>query len=183
MALPLLEDTLKRLQERHKLTLTGTNSLNGWQMEKTADDHGTICTRPVPGTPLTGVRVRTGAAEAILVHLIRRFHCEVEALRDGDVIGWRPPTEVRDWLPESNQASGTAVQIRRGARFFAPQLVAIRRIVTDFDGLVSWGGDHNPADESLFTIAAEPGDPRLPFSGSQRRGTGPIARTSARACQ
>lgn len=134
-------------------------------MEKVVDDGGSIWTRPVTGAPLEGVAVRTGDVEAILVHVIRRFHNEIEELRDGDVVGWRSPAAVRKGLPESNQASGTAVQIRPG--HYPPglkggchpqQQTVVRDILAELDGLVRWGGDDRRPDESLFYLDVPPGD-------------------------
>ncbi|MCX5610899.1 MULTISPECIES: hypothetical protein [unclassified Streptomyces] len=159
----------QRARQRRDRVLTGIPSKNGWEMEKVADDHGTIYTRPVPGTPLEGVTVRMGEVETVLVHLIRRFHYEIGELRRGDVVGWRSPGTVRKGLPESNQASGTAVQIRpdhypAGARggFFPQQQLVIRDILAELDGVVRWGGDEGRwTDEALFSIDVKPGDIRL----------------------
>jgi hypothetical protein len=162
-----LEEAIRRLRERHDRVLTGKPSHNGWEMEKVADDRGHIHTRPVPGTPLVGVQMRMGDLETVLVHVIRRFHRDVDELRDGDVVGWRPPATVRTWLPESNQASGTAVQIRpdhypAGARggFFPLQQAAIRDILAEFGGVVRWGGDDRAVAEALFYLDVGPGDDR-----------------------
>ncbi|MFT9478195.1 hypothetical protein [Streptomyces sp. Mo3] len=120
--------------------LTGRPSPNGWEMEKVTDGGGTIWSRPVPGTPLEGVTVRIGAPEAVLVHVIRRFHYEIDELRMSDVVGWRRPGAVRKGLPEGNQASGTAVRIRpghypRGVKggFFPQQEVVIRDIRAELE--------------------------------------------------
>ncbi|MGK5627565.1 hypothetical protein [Streptomyces sp. URMC 123] len=163
-----VREAVRRAQERQKRVLTGTPSHNGWEMERVADDGGSIFTRPVPGTPLAGVAVRMGDVETVLVHVIRRFHYEVEELRRGDVVGWRSPGTVRKGLPESNQASGTAVQIRpghypSGARggFTPLQLVVIRDILAELRGVVRWGGDDRKPDEALFSIDVKPGDARL----------------------
>lgn len=137
-------------------------------MERVADDGGNIFTRPVPGTPLAGIAVRMGEVETVLVHVVRRFHYEIDELRKGDVVGWRSPGKVRKGLPESNQASGTAVQIRpghypSGARggFFSAQELVIRDILADLEGIVRWGGDDHKPDESLFYIDVGPDDERL----------------------
>ncbi|SMD24046.1 hypothetical protein [Kibdelosporangium aridum] len=176
MTLPLartpqhLQDVLDRLRDRHECVRTGTKSLNGWEMELAADAYGRIHTRPVPGTPLSGVQVRTGEVEAVLAYVIRRVHTGVIELRDGDVTGWCPPSAVKDWLPESNLASGTAVRIRQGTRFFAPQVVAARAIVSDLDGVVAWGGDHPSADQSLFFVDVEPDAVSLLLAARRLRG-------------
>ena len=49
------------------------------------DAGGTVWTRPVPGTGFD-VQVSIGDAEVILVHVIRRFHYEIDTLRPGDVV-------------------------------------------------------------------------------------------------
>jgi hypothetical protein len=154
MALSLVEDVLNRLRQRQEGVRTGIRSINGWEMEEAPGTCGQVQTCSVPGTPLTGVQVRAGEVEAVLAYVIRRFHTEVAELRDGDVTGWCPPGEVRDWLPESNLASGTAVRIH--VRFFAPHVVGARTIVRELDGVVRWGGDDPEADESLFFIDAGP---------------------------
>lgn len=162
-----LEEEIRRLRQQHDRVLTGQPSHNGWEMEKVADDHGHIYTRPIPGTPLAGVQMRMADVETVLVHVIRRFHQDVEELRDGDVVGWRPPSTVRRWLPESNLASGTAVQIRpghypAGARggFFPLQQAAIRDILAELDGVVRWGGDDIAVAEALFYVNLGPDDDR-----------------------
>ncbi|MFD6171332.1 hypothetical protein [Streptomyces coeruleorubidus] len=163
-----IREAIRKAQERNKRVLSGTPSTNGWEMEKTADDHGHIYTRPVPGTPVEGVQVRMGDVETVLVHVIRRFHYEVDELRRGDLTGWRHPSKVRKGLAESNQASGTAVQIRPGSYpsgirggFFPQQESVIRDILAECDGVVRWGGDDKRPDEALFYIDTAPGDRRL----------------------
>lgn len=174
-----ISEALRRHRAEQERVHTGKPSLNGWEMEKVADDAGSVWTCPVPGTPLRGVRLRLGDVEAVLVHVIRRFHYEVDELRAGDVIGWRHPSEIRGGFAESNQASGTAVQIRpgfypSGARggFFPNQLTVVRDILVDCAGVVRWGGDDTVPDESLFSIATKPGDERLVrVAGGLRRRT------------
>lgn len=162
-----MQKAREKAQERNARVLSGIQSKNGWEMEKVADDRGHIYTRPVPGTTLD-VLVRMGDVETVLVHVIRRFHYEIDALRKADVVGWRTPGSVRKVLAESNQASGTAVQIRpgfypSGARggFFPLQQIVIRDILAELDGVVRWGGDDRKADEALFYIDVKPGDGRL----------------------
>ncbi|MEV7871022.1 hypothetical protein AB0P17_34105, partial [Streptomyces sp. NPDC088124] len=151
---------------------TSRPSANGWEMQKATDDGGDIVARPVPGTGLN-VSVRMGDTETVLVHVIRRFHYEVDALGRGaepnPIEGWVAPSAVRDSrLPESNQASGTAVVIRpdfyppgvRGG-FTAGQQLTIRDIVADTEGVVRWGGEDRRAYEGLFYLTVRPGDQRL----------------------
>lgn len=166
-----LKAALRRAEARRRRLDTGRPSANGWEMQKAVDAHGDIVTRDVPGTGLS-VEVRSGEAEALLVHVVRRFHYEVDALdRDepGALVGWVPPASVRDSRrPESNQASGTAVVIRPGSypagargAFTAGQLLVLRDILADTEGVVRWGGDDRRPYEGLFYLDVEPGDARL----------------------
>ncbi|WP_329053206.1 hypothetical protein OG873_27770 [Streptomyces violaceus] len=172
-----VREAVRKAQERDKRLLTGVPSTNGWEMERTADDRGHIYTRPVPGIPLDGVQIRMGDVETVLVHVIRRFHYEIDELRRGDVTGWRRPSAVRKGLAESNQASGTAVQIRPGyypsgvqGGFFPQQTVVIRDILAECDGVVRWGGDDKHPDEALFYLDVEPGDSRLAATAAKIKG-------------
>lgn len=172
-----VRDALRSAQDRTRRVLAGSRSHNGWEMENVADDGGTVYTRPVPGTPLQGVAVRMGDVETVLVHLVRRFHYEVDPLRRGDVVGWHDPAGLARSRPESNLASGTAVRIRpgfypRGARggFFPQQEVVIRDILAELDGVVRWGGDDRTPDESLFSVDVRPGDERLARAAARIRG-------------
>ncbi|MEU1849404.1 hypothetical protein ABZ499_09010 [Streptomyces sp. NPDC019990] len=172
-----VRDALRSAQDRTRRVLAGSRSRNGWEMENVADDGGTVFTRPVPGTPLRGVAVRMGDVETVLVHLVRRFHYEVDSLRRGDVVGWQDPKGLSRSRPESNLASGTAVRIRpgfhpRGERggFFPQQETVIRDILAELDGVVRWGGDDRTPDESLFSIDVAPGDEKLARVAARIRG-------------
>ncbi|MFJ5729101.1 twin-arginine translocation signal domain-containing protein [Streptomyces paradoxus] len=172
-----VRDALRSAQDRTRRVLAGSRSHNGWEMENVSDDGGTVYTRPVPGTPLKGVAVRMGDVETVLVHLVRRFHYEVDPLRRGDVVGWHAPAALARSRPESNLASGTAVRIRpgfypRGARggFFPQQEVVIRDILAELDGVVRWGGDDRTPDESLFSVDVRPGDEKLARVAARIRG-------------
>ncbi|EDY48962.1 conserved hypothetical protein [Streptomyces clavuligerus] len=157
-----------RAKARNKRVLVGATSRNGWDVERVADQDGTIFTRPVPGVPLAGVQIRLGDPEEVLTHIIQRFHYEIDELRTGDVIGWHAPHRVRRNRPESNLASGTAVRIRpasypvgvRGG-LFPQQVAVVRDILAELEGVARWGGDDRTPDESLFSLAAGPGDPSL----------------------
>ncbi|CAL9312352.1 hypothetical protein [Streptomyces sp. SudanB52_2052] len=136
-------------------------SANGWPLEKQANHVSTVWTRPVSGTGLE-VDVRIGDVEAILLHVVRRYHYEVEQLPRVDLAGWQPIGGLKKNEPESNLASGTAVRIRPGAgasgSLFPLQVLTVRDILADCDGVVRWGGDDDPADESLFYIDRGPDD-------------------------
>ncbi|MET7493008.1 hypothetical protein [Streptomyces sp900116325] len=139
-------------------------SANGWTLEKEANHVSTVWTRPVAGTGLK-VDVRIGDVELILVHVIRRFHYEVEQIQRVDLAGWRAIGKLDKDLPESNLASGTAVQIRPGAGakggLFPLQELVLRDILADCEGVVRWGGDDSTVNESLFYIDAGPNDERV----------------------
>jgi hypothetical protein len=126
-----------------------------------------LLTVPVQGTDLT-VALRPGPVATILVHVVRRFHYEIESLRAGDLVADR---------------SGTAVHIRPGAYpagvsggFLPHQMVVIRDLVASADGLVRWGGDLGVPVEGRFEIAARVSDPRLAALAERLvRGPGPGA--------
>ncbi|MFE7411482.1 hypothetical protein [Streptomyces laurentii] len=163
-----LRESVRTAREREKRVRSGVPSKNGWEMEKVADDHGSVYSRPVPGVPVEDVRMRMAEVETLLVHVISRFHYEIDSLRPGDVTGWREPGSVRRALAESNLASGTAVRIRPGSYppgvrggFYPMEELVIRDILAECEGVVRWGGDDRVPDESLFSIDVPPGDPRL----------------------
>jgi hypothetical protein len=124
-------------------------------------------TVPVQGTDLS-VALAPGPIAGVLVHVIRRFHYEIESLRAGDLVADR---------------SGTAVDIRPGAYpagatggFLPHQLVVIRDIVAETGGQVRWGGDNTVPSEGRFEITAQPSDPRLAALAARLvRGPGPGA--------
>ncbi len=136
-------------------------SANGWPLEQEANHVSTVWTRSVPGTGLE-VDVRIGDVEAILLHVVRRYHYEVEQLHRVDLAGWQRIDGLDTGGPESNLASGTAVRIRPGAgasgSLFPLQVLTVRDILADCEGVVRWGGDDSPVDESLFFIDRGPDD-------------------------
>ncbi|MFI6655245.1 hypothetical protein ACIBL8_06995 [Streptomyces sp. NPDC050523] len=144
---------------------TGSNSVNGWPMEKGADIGGAVWTRALPGTGAT-VAMRLGAASAVLVHVISRYHYEIAALEPDDVQGFKAPRGLTGFW--TNYASGTAVAIRPGAHppgvtgsLFPAQRAAIADIVADCAGVVRWGGTFNTPYEAHFQIDVPPSDDRL----------------------
>ncbi|MFH8257039.1 hypothetical protein [Streptomyces roseolus] len=148
-------------------------SANGWTIQGNTDLDSQVWTRPVAGAGLS-VPVWIGDVEAVMLHVVRRFHYEVQELAEEDLEGWRPAAQVRRRLPESNLASGTAVRIRPGAgakgSLFPLQIDTVRSILTDCAGVVRWGGDDRPVDESLFYIAVGPQDRRLADLAARIRG-------------
>ncbi|WP_331741780.1 glycoside hydrolase domain-containing protein [Streptomyces sp. NBC_01006] len=65
-----------------------------------------------------------------------------------------------------------ALRYPLGARdgLFPHELVVVRDILADLEGVVQWGGDSTPAKESHFGIAVRPGDARLRRVASKIRG-------------
>ncbi|RJQ73246.1 M15 family peptidase [Pseudonocardiaceae bacterium YIM PH 21723] len=153
-------------QQRANPTLVGKDSVNGWAMETGIDQGGAIWTRAVAGSALA-VPVRIGAVATVLLHVVRRYNYEIDTLRSGEVVGFRPYTEQLNGV-ETNHASGTAVDIRPGwypdgakGGLRKRELAVVRDILRDCDGVVRWGGDLSRPAESHFEIAVRPGDPRL----------------------
>jgi hypothetical protein len=159
---PLLETAAVAAPDQSKAR---DRSDNGWDVERGVDSGGQVWTREVQGTGLL-VPLRIGLAQAVLHHVIRRYHYNVGTLRAGEVVGFLPRDRN---LPayQSNHASGTAIDIRPGAHpvgtreLFGSQRVAIRAILTECRGLVAWGGDFRTPDEAHFQIAVKPADKRL----------------------
>lgn len=84
------------------------------------------------------VPIWIGAPETILLHVVRRFHYEVEQLHSPDQAGWQKAGGLGTAKPESNLASGTAVRIRPGAAakgsLFPLQEVVVRDILPHSGG-------------------------------------------------
>jgi len=148
-------------------------SANGWTIQSNKDVDSQVWTRSVAGTGLS-VPVSIGDVEVILLHVVRRFHYEIEEIQPFDLVGWQELGKVDKRLPESNLASGTAVRIRPGSRvkggFFPLQELVLRDILADCEGVVRWGGDDREVDESLFFIALGPKDKRVRTLADRFRG-------------
>ncbi|MET8748607.1 hypothetical protein ABZW32_00775 [Streptomyces sp. NPDC004667] len=138
----------------------GNSTANGWPVVTS------VPTRLIEGSPAS-VAVLDGDVATILLHVARRFHYEVDSLRQGEVTGHSGDRKVAQPY-ESNHLSGTAVAIRpqaypTGAQggLYPHELVIIRDILTELDGTVAWGGDEKTAKESHFHIALKPGHPKI----------------------
>ncbi|MEU8538762.1 hypothetical protein AB0C52_02005 [Streptomyces sp. NPDC048717] len=173
-----------RAKARNERLLTGARSAGGWPMETAADQGGSIATRPVPGTPLAGLQLRSGAPESVLVHLVRRFHYEIAALQPGEAVGWSAPAGLRG--AARALASGTAVRIRPGhyppgteGGFFPVELAVLRDILAELGGVVRWGGDDRNVDESLFYLTVGPDDAKLASVAERIRVGAPTSGQSA----
>ncbi|GHD53169.1 hypothetical protein [Streptomyces galbus] len=146
-----------------------TTSANGWPLTTTG-----IATLPVPGTAAR-VSLLEGDVSTVLVHVIRRFHYEVQEVARHELAGHRPAAGLTGHT--TNYASGTAVEIRPAAYpqaaagvLFPPQLAVVRDILKECGAVVAWGGDLRRPHAAHFQIAVRPGDPRL--RGLARRITG-----------
>lgn len=151
-------------------------SANGWATEAKANDGGTIWSRSVNGTGFS-VDLRTGDVGATLLYVVRRFHYEIDALKPGEVTGFKALGNTSRTSPVSNHASGTAVSIRPGfypdgssGGFFPFQLDVIRDILAECGGTVRWGGDDDTPRESLFYIDVPPDDEDMSTVGGRIRG-------------
>lgn len=139
---------------------TRSRSLNGWPVLSAFEEIR------VEGTERT-VALRAGATAVVLLHVVRRYHYEIDELRGGDLHSGTTQRRVAS-APQSNFLSGTAVEVRRGSYplgasggLFAPELTVVRDIVAACDGVVQWGGDLSVPMEGYFAIAARPGSAAL----------------------
>ncbi|MEU7588177.1 hypothetical protein AB0A95_17980 [Micromonospora sp. NPDC049230] len=145
---------------------TKARSANGWPItERTA-------WYSIEGSGLR-VRLAAGAPAAILVYVARRLHYELDQLSPGDVVGVPASKTVTEDY-ESNGLSGTAVTFRARAYplgvtggFYEAELVVIRDILAELDGVVAWGGDFRRPKEAHFQIAHGPGHPALLLTASR----------------
>ncbi len=145
------------------------NDTNGWKGDKTANGWPVVKTVPthlIEGSSVA-VPVLDGDVATILLHVARRFHYEVDSLRQGEVTGHSGDRKVAQPY-ESNYLSGTAIAIRPAAYpvgakdgLYPHELVVVRDILAEMDGAVAWGGDEKTAKESHFHIAVKPGHPKL----------------------
>jgi hypothetical protein len=141
-------------------TWSGRTSANGWPVVESA------ITRPVEGANVAAATAE-GAPALILNHVARRFNYEIDTLLPDEIQGWTTNTTISQPY-ESNYLSGTAIAIRPGAYpmgtkggFYVNELIVIRDILAECDGIVRWGGDEEIAKESHFQIDAPPNDQRI----------------------
>jgi hypothetical protein len=141
-------------------TWSGARSANGWPVLKEARSF------TIEGSGRS-VRLADGDASVILLHVARRFHYEVDQLRAGDVTGHVTGRAVAEDY-ESNYLSGSALAIRPHAYpvgvkggLYPMELVVVRDILAELDGVVAWGGDFATPKESHFEIAYKPGHPKV----------------------
>lgn len=167
-----------KVDERRFLAAEPRLSENGWAMEDTPDESGGVWSRTVPGTTAQ-LALRIGDAEMILLHVLRRFHYEIQPLLAGDVVGHVRPQARFVSLFESNHASGTAVDIKplhypigvRGG-FFPHEILVLRDILAECDGTIRWGGDlrGRSVHEAHFQIDVAPDSEHLVDTAARIRG-------------
>lgn len=121
----------------------------------------------VEGSSLA-VAVLPGPVATVLLHCVRRYFYEIDdTLEQGDLVGHTTERRVAAAY-ESNHLSGTAVAIRPtwhpiGATdgFVTRDVVVVRDILADCEGVVRWGRDEKLVKESHFQIDVGPDDRRL----------------------
>lgn len=142
---------------------TRRTSANGWRIDPDAVESFRI-----EGS-LASVTVRRGEVAAVLLHIARRWHYEIDPVDTGEggIAGHTTDRTVGADF-ESNYLSGTAIAIwpqafpLGGSETIWPhQEVIVRDILLDTEGIVAWGGDLNPAKAGHFHLAVRPGDAAL----------------------
>ncbi|PKV87528.1 hypothetical protein [Streptomyces sp. TLI_146] len=148
----------------------GRASANGWPVVAAVPSHR------VEGAGGLSFTALDGDVATVLTHVVRRYHYEIHTLGAGEVTGHTGARAVAAPY-ESNYLSGTAVAIRSPqypvrARngFFPQELVIVRDILADLEGVVKWGGDESTPKESHFQIDVRPGDSGLRRVAAKLRG-------------
>lgn len=125
-----------------------------------------LATYPVEGSNAS-VTLLSGPSAVVLLHVARRFHYEVGALRAGDITGY---AEFPAGTPfAADHRSGTAIAIRpdsypAGATggLFPHEVAIVRDVLAECEGVVRWGGDFRKTPkEGHFRVDVKPGDPAL----------------------
>ena len=134
-----------------------TNSQNGWLgIEKSTDPLLT-------DFPWVTGKVRKGDVYTVLNYVADQFNTRVEKIDKAKSWGWNYRA-IRGATKLSNHASGTAVDFNapdhwlgRVGTFSAAQTKEIRKILTEVNGVVRWGGDYaGRKDEMHFEINLQP---------------------------
>lgn len=147
---------------------SAAKSQNGWPVLTGKAAASSIKPHRVQGSDAS-VALRTGDVATVLLHVARRFHYEVDQLRGEEIQGHTADRMVAAPL-ESNYLSGTAISIRPGQYplgaagcLFPHEVVIVRDVLADCEGVVRWGGDdRNAPKEGHFQIDVKPGDGALP---------------------
>lgn len=140
-------------------------SQNGWP----ANDRSLVKSWNIPGTT-RNVTLQNGAGGYLLCDFAAWFDKNVEDIEEGQLDDWGYAERVvRGGTDLSNHASGTAIDINAvkhplavQGTFKPSQVVAIRKKLMDYDGVIRWGGDYTGRkDEMHFEINASPAQTTL----------------------
>jgi hypothetical protein len=156
---------------------TASRSQNEWPVI----DRASAAAFRVEGSDATATLLTSAGepsdAATTLLHVARRFHYDVAPLAAGDIHGHLTDRTIAAGF-ESNRLSGTAIALRPQAypvgsagNLYPYEVAAIRRILADCEGVVSWHGDDPVrAGEGHFSIGVPPGDARLARVAAKIRG-------------
>ncbi|WP_433295607.1 hypothetical protein ACQP2F_36245 [Actinoplanes sp. CA-030573] len=153
-------------------TAEAAGTVPAWTKRKTQNGWPTVTaarttTLRIEGSDAT-VALLSGDVATVLMHVARRLNYEVVPLASGDAHGHRTDHQVQAPF-ESNYLSGTALAVRprefpagSAGNLFPAQLLTIRDILAECEGVVRWGGDDKTTPkEGHFQIDVRPTDARL----------------------
>ncbi|GHH35715.1 M15 family metallopeptidase [Lentzea cavernae] len=135
-----------------------TASANGWPL-----GHRDVVNHRIEGSGAT-IALRSGDVATVLLHVARRYNYEIATVELAHV------SQVAGGAPfETNYASGTAFALRPDlyplgvkGNLFPTQLVVLRDVLAECEGVVRWGGDFKKSPkEGHFQIDVRPGSPKL----------------------
>lgn len=132
------------------------NSQNGWPVV----GRSAVTDRAVHGVEFPNGWLK-GDVDTVFTYLIARLNSEVEPIRKGWCWGWFVK-EIEGSNTISNHASGTAIDYNAPAHpmgkrntYSESRRARIRKILSDLDGVVRWGGDYTGRpDDMHFEIHA-----------------------------
>jgi hypothetical protein len=141
----------------------GDTTQNGWNVVGSKG----VSTFRVEGSGVA-VTLLAGAVATVLLHVARRWHYDIAELNPTEVLGHTTVRKVAAPL-ESNYLSGTAMAIRPSAypigtadNMFGNELLVVRDVLAECEGVVRWGGDDpDMPKEGHFQIDVGPKDPAL----------------------
>ena len=153
-------------------------SYNGWPVGTPSSVIG-VQDYTVAGTDIV-LPVKSGDVAWVLMTVANRFNAEVQPLVPGQNWGYDYRADVNSTNWWSCHASGTAIDLNAvlhpnhaAGTFTAAQVLKIRKILADCNGVVAWGADFNTPDEMHYEINVPPGDPSLPALVAKIRGIAP----------
>lgn len=156
-------------------------SQNGWKVRESYNDPRLVRLAGFPGSTLDVVL-------PIFDYLVSEFNRRVEPVegpvRDDWAYNYRP---IRGTTTISNHASGTAVDLNAlkhpqgvTGTFTSTQVGEIRKILSELDDVVQWGGDWitvGRPDEMHFEIRRSVSEEKV-LDVARRLATNPVPRTS-----